>query len=340
MKRRTVLQGSLAGAVAAATAVAGDNQAHAAAPTGVGARTGMTPTGPGAVRVVNGPAGQTARVPADLGVELTVGPEAARSRVTLTYDERLYTAASRPVLVHGRLVIPLDARSTATGIAHGRMIEFELPALAPGSYTVHAGGMTPARFPLDLVADPLPTEVKVSDATGPLTARVLSDRVSAGGLPWGVQVGAGWQQARWGDDYYAWYPSLVTLHSVGPGAVPSGSRVRLTVDQKIFEAVRITSARGSRGERIGGVARRSTVAGRLTATWTLHAAVASGARITLTCVHKLRSLHGSLEYAEPPLAEFLPPEQSTAPQRLTGQETQTRADDVYSTTTQALFAPA
>ncbi|WP_329002420.1 hypothetical protein OHA18_04790 [Kribbella sp. NBC_00709] len=340
MKRRTVLQGSVAGAVAAATSVAGGNQARAATPAGVGARTGVTPTGPDAVRVVNGPAGQTVRVPAELGVELTVGPGGGRSRVALTYDERLYTAVPRPVLVLGRQVIPLDARSMATGPAHGRMVEIRLPELAPGRYTLHAGGMTPARFPLDLIADPLPTEVTVSEATGALTAQVLSERASAQGLPWGVQLGAAWQQARWGDDYYAWYPSLVTLHSVGPGVVPPGSRVRLTVDQRIFEAAQITSASGSNGERIGGVARRATVADRLTATWTLHAAVASGSRITLTCVPGLRAPLGPLEYAEPPLVEFLPPRQSKAPQRLTGEETQTRADDVYSSATRALFAPA
>ncbi|MFF0343840.1 hypothetical protein [Kribbella sp. NPDC004875] len=340
MKRRTVLQGSVAGAVVAATFVAGSNQAHAAAPTGVDARTGVTPTGPDAVRVVNGPAGQIARVPADLGAELTVGPGGARSRVALMYDDRLYTMASRPVLVRGRQLIPLAARSVGRGTVHGRMVEFELPDLAPGTYALHAGGPTPTRFPLDLVADPLPTEVKVSDSTGVLTAQVLSERSSPQGLPWGAQVGTGWHQATWGDGYYAWYPSLVTIRSVGPGVVPAESRVRLTLDQRIFEAAQIMSARGSGGERIGGVARRGTIADRVTATWTLHAAVAAGRRITLTCVPRLHALRGPLEYVEPPLVEFLPPKHASAPQRATGEETQTRADDVYSAATRALFAPS
>ncbi|MFF0343497.1 hypothetical protein [Kribbella sp. NPDC004875] len=334
MRRRTVLQGALAGSVVTATSVAGGNEALAAP------RGGVVPAGPDATRFVNGPAGQAVRVPADLGVRITVGSPAARARVVLTYDDRLYAVASRPVLVRGAQAIPLQTRVSRIGTTHQRAIEVALPELAPGTYTVHAGGMAPARFPADLIADPVPTEVKLSEATGSVTAQVLSRSMSAQGLPWGAQIGAGWQQFEWGAGYYAWCPALVTVHSVGPGVVPAGSRVRVTLDRQVFESVQLTSARGSNGQRIGGVGRRGTLVNHPVATWTLHTAITAGSRITLTCTPTFRSLQDPLEYVDAPLVEFLPPKKSSTPQRLTGQESQTRHDDAYSPDTRARFAPA
>jgi hypothetical protein len=334
MRRRTVLQGAVAGSVLAGASVAGGNEVVAAAPAGI------TPVGPGGARVVHGPDGAAVQVPADLGVELTVGSAGARAGavVSLSYDERLYAAAARPVLVREKQVVPMQATHQAAGVAHGRRLELRLPELAPGTYTVHAGGVAPARYPADLVADPVPTEVKVTaDA---VTARVLSRPVAEQGLPWGVQLGAGWTKATWGDGYYVWRPGLVALHSVGPGVVPAGSRIRVTLDRQVFESVQVTKVQGGNGERIGGVARRSTLADQPVATWTLQAPLAAGARITLSFVAEPRSLQTALEYVEPALIEFIAPKQSKTPQRLTGAESQTRADDVYSAATRALYAPA
>ncbi|MGC4936355.1 hypothetical protein [Kribbella sp. DT2] len=334
MRRRTVLQGALAGSVVAGTSVAGGNQAEAAGTAGI------TPVGPGDARVVHGPDGGAVQVPADLGVELTVGSTGAQAGalVSLSYDERLYAAAARPVLVQGKQVVPVQATQVSTGVAHGQRLELRLPQLAPGTYTVHAGGVAPARYPADLVAAPVATEVKVT--SGAVTARVLSRPVAEQGLPWGVVLGAGWTKAAWGDGYYVWRPGLVALHSVGPGVVPAGSRIRVTLDRQVFESVQVTKVLGGNGERIGGVARRSTLAGRPAATWTLHAPLAAGARITLSFAAESRSLRSALEYVEPSLVEFVGPKQSKTPQRLTGQESQTRADDVYSAATRALHTPA
>lgn len=336
MRRRTVLQGT---AAVAAISVAGSNQASASVRARATAPSGVTPAPPDAARIVNGPAGQAVQVPADLGVEITVGPGGARASLRLTYDDRLYAVAPRPVLVQGARVFALDARSASTGVAHGRTVELALPELTPGTYTVHAGGMTPMRFPADLVADPLPTEVRVSESTGAATAQLLSRRAATQGLPWGVQLGAGWSQARWGDAYSVWYPAVVTLHSVGPGVAPAGSRIRVTLDHQVFESVRLTDARGSNGERIGGVSRRTTIVGQPSATWTTHTAVESGSRFTVTCVATARPLQGALDYVEPPLIEFVSPRHPSAPQRLTGEETQTRTDNIYSPTTKSLYQP-
>ncbi|MEV6287181.1 hypothetical protein [Kribbella sp. NPDC051770] len=327
MRRRTVLQGALAGSVLAGASV----DVAAAAPAA-----GITPVGPGGARVVHAPDGAAVEVPADLGVELTSTGVPAGAVISLSYDERLYAAAARPVLVRGKQVVALQATQAATGIAHGRRLDLQLPTLAPGTYTVHAGGVAPARYPADLVADPLATEVKVSQ--GAVTARVLSRPVADQGLPWGVQLGAGWTRASWGDGYYVWRPGLVALHSVGPGVVPAGSRVRVTLDRQVFESVQVTKVLGPDGEQIGGVGRRSTLAGQPTASWTLHAPLAAGARIALSFAAEARSLQGALEYVEPSLVEFIAPKQSRTPQRLTGAESQTRVDDVYSAATQARYA--
>jgi hypothetical protein len=243
------------------------------------------------------------------------------------------------VLVRGDRLIPVQG-VPKVGPDHAVRLEVRLPRLPAGEYTLQAGALKPQRFPADLVADPLPVQVEILDPTGATTARVLSRPAAKEDVPWGVQLGAGWQQATWGNGYSVWYPSLVTAHSVGPGVVPAGSRIRIILDRQVFESVEITAATDSNGQRVVGLPRRGTLAGQPTATWTSHAAIEADARVTLICRTKVRELTGALDTLAPPLVEFLPPKRSRNSQRPTGQESQTRSDDIYSAATRAAAAPA
>jgi hypothetical protein len=280
-------------------------------------------------------------VPAELGALLTVGAAgvAAGTSVTLTYDGRLYSAAPSAVLVSGDRVIPVRVRSAASTATPARQLELRLPQLPAGTYAVRAGGIARDRYPADLITDPVPTGVKVSEPGGAVTAQTLSKPAPKAGLPWGVQLGAGWLQAPWSDQYYAWYPATVTAYSVGPGAIPAGSRIRVTLDRAVFAAISVSAATDSLGHKVNGLARRTESVGRPVATWTAPAAIAAGERITLTCTTVARPLTGALDWVEPPLVDFLPPKAGRNTQRLTTQESLTRMDDVYSAATRAQYGP-
>ncbi|GAA1310463.1 hypothetical protein [Saccharothrix xinjiangensis] len=336
-QRRTVLAAALAGTAVFAVPVLQPARAAAATPSGPGL---TALEGQRATRLVHAPDGSCSQVPAQLGALVTVGPAGAPAgtAVTFTYDERLYSAAPRAFLTGGGRLIPVESRPAATTAAHGRQLDLLLPELGPGSYGVHAGGLVPARFPADLVADPLPTVVRVSEPGRAAVVRTLSAPAAKAELPWGAQLGAGWQQTRWSDRYHAWHPAIITVHSVGPGAIPAGAGIRVTLDRRVFGSVAITAASDPAGRKVDGADRRTTAAGRPVATWTAHAPVAAGARITLTCGAGVRSLTGPLDDVEAPLIEFLPGG-SGGPQRSTGQESITRVDDVYSAATRARYGP-
>lgn len=344
LPRRTVLHGALAGT--AALTVGGSlvrpTPAGAATPPPAPTKVGSLQAPP-AYRLIHGADGSSTQVPTGLEVELTVGTGGlpAGTAVSISYDDRLYVATPQPALVRGRELLPvISGRAVAVGAPHAGRLDLRLPELAPGRYVLNAGRLAPAHFPYDLLADPIPVEVQVHEPQGAVTTRVLSHPVAKQGIPWGVQLGAGWQQTFWSGGHYAWYPSLVTAHSTGPGAVPAGSRLRIILDRRVFESVAVTSAVGSTGQKINGLPRRTTAAGRPVATWTAQTAIAAGTRITLLCAVKVAPLTGALDVVEPPLVEFLPPRQLKSPQRLTGQESQTRTDDVYSPATRSMFAPA
>ncbi|MEV6411796.1 hypothetical protein [Kribbella sp. NPDC051718] len=336
--RRVILQGAVATGAVLTAELTQSAQASAAPPV----PKGITPVGPMSTsRLVQGPQGASVEVPAALGALLTVGTSGvpAGAVVALTYDSRLYFAAPRSVLVRGSRLIPVHGVPKA-GPGHAVRLEVRLPQLPAGEYTLQAGALKPQRFPADLVTDPLPVQVEVVDLAGATTARALSRPTAKKDVPWGVQLGAGWQQAAWGDGFSVWYPTLVTAHSVGPGVVPAGSRIRISLDRQVFESVEITAATDSDGKRVLGLPRRGTSTGRATATWTSHAPVEADARVTLICRTEVRELSGPLDTLAPPLVEFLPPKRSRDSQRPTGQESQTRSDDIYSTATRAAAAPA
>ncbi|GAA1569669.1 hypothetical protein GCM10009789_23910 [Kribbella sancticallisti] len=346
LQRRTVLAGALAGTAVLAAPLLDPADAKAAppsTPTPPPVRRGITSIqGRPAARLVHGPDGSAVQMPADLGVELTVAPGGvpAGAALILSYDSRLYSVAPRPVLVHGSQLIALESRSAAFGATHGRQLEFRLPQLPPGQFVIHAGGLAPDRYPADLVADPQPVGVQVAEPGGAITARVLSKPAAKAGLPWGVRLGAGWQQTSWDAQYYAWYPALVTAHAGGPGVIPAGSRIRITLDRRVFESVTVSGAADSLGRKVTGLSRRTTRAGQLAATWTAHSPVAAGGRITLTCKTTVRELTGALDDVEAPLVEFLPPKAQGNPQRLTGEESLTRFDNVYSPASRAQYGPS
>ena len=66
--------------------------------------------------------------------------------------------------------------------------------------------------------------------------------------------------------------------------------------------------------------------GKPTATWTATALIAAGERISVRLDATARPLIGGLDWLEPPLVQFVAPRRSNDAQRVTGQESSTRAD--------------
>lgn len=336
VERRTVLRGAAVGAAAVA--------AWWFAPASAAAQPGphsarLTIRSKRGARLIHAPDGTAVQMPVELGALVTVrrGGLAAGSTLTLEWDTRLYAVAPVVALLRGGTTVATEAaRPTVDATTHTTKATLVVPEpLAPGrDYVLAAGTLVTARYPDDLVADPVPLTVGVREPDDQeATITVLSRPGGATPPPWGAQLGAAWQRAGWDEEYSALHPALVTVLAVGPGPVPSGSRLRITLDSQVFADVAVTGAFDSSGREVPGQARRSHAHGRLTATWTAIEPMAAGDRLSVGLDVTTRPLHGELPWLEPPLVQFVAPSRRNDSQRLTGEESLTRADDIYSQAT-------
>lgn len=325
--RRTVLRGALLGAATIAVSAVMPSAAMAAFGSDVaaiGVHKGM--------RRVQAPDGSAVLMPAVLGARLTVRPGLpAGTTLTLGYDARVYRSRADAVLTRGtRTFKPVALQSgmdAATSQATLTLVLEE--ALPAGSYDLVAGSMNPVRYPGDLLALPVPLTFKAADAAGTsLADATLSRPDRAGGLPWGVELGAAWQESRWDAEYLTWVPALVTLFSTGPGDLPPGARLRVLLDEAVFESLILTGVIGPDGASFPGKIDSGTVPGFLLATVTLGGAVPAGSRVTLGVDAVTRPLSGALAVLQPPVIEAVT--KSDGLQRFTGAESLTRHDSIFS----------
>lgn len=340
--RRTLLRAGLTGTATLAGVLLSPHvataQPLAARPTAVPQRRAIRSRR--GLQAVHAPDGAAIRLPLELGalIEARQLGLAAGSTLTLSWDDRLYRVASKVRLVRGQVnVLSQSARPTLERATHRATLSIVLTeALPAGSdYVLVAGTLAPARYPHDLVADPVPVTLSVQEpgVTAVATSRVGSDAEAVDGKPWGVSLGAAWQQATWGDRYAALYPSLVTFRSVGPGSVPARSSLEITLDPQVFTKVSVLGAFDSSGREVPGKSRSDRKVGKPTATWTSSESTPAGARITLRLDCASLTPAGALPALEPPLVSFTGPVGHDVPQRLTGQESLTRGDSIYSPAT-------
>ncbi len=341
LQRRTVVKGALAGTVTLAAwwlAPPSATAAPMASAIAVGTERLVIRPRKG-LRPVNARDASSVRMPIELGALISVrrGSIAAGSTMTLEWDARLYTVAQTIALLGGdETVVAEAAWPTIDKATHRASMSIVVPeSLAAGrDYSLVAGTLTPGRYPDDLVTDPVPFTVRVSEpGARDAAVTVLSRPASRTTAPWGVKLGAAWQQAGWDEKYAALYPSLVTALAVGPGQIPAGSRIRIMLDPQVFTSVSAVGAFNSSGQMVPGRARTSSQSGKPTATWTATAPIAAGERISVRLNATARPLIGGLAWLEPPLVQFVAPRRSNDAQRVTGQESLTRADSIYSQAT-------
>lgn len=339
--RRTVLRGVAAGSATLAGLLmapyAATAQPRAALLAAVSRRDIGSRRGRQAIQSADG---TSIQMPLELGAIVGARQRglAAGSTLTLSWDDRLYRVASKVTLTRGaKRVLSLAAGPSVDAATHRATLSVVLPrALPAGSdYALAAGRLVPRRYPHDLIADPVPLKLAVTEPGVQETSTVrVSSAADETAKPWGAALGAVWQGATWGSAYSALYPALVTLRAVGPGAVPAGSSVQVTLDPQVFSEVTVLGAVGSDGRDVPGQARAGK---RSTAVWTAQGPIAAGERVTLRLAVSNRKPAGALPTLGPPLVSFTGPAASQAPQRLTGAESLTRMESIYSPSTLAQF---
>ncbi|MBT0771302.1 hypothetical protein KIH74_20360 [Kineosporia sp. J2-2] len=337
LHRRTLLGGTLAVAVSWLGAGAGSAQAAPAAPAAPLVRKPKLAVRNG-FRSILARNGSAVRMPVQLGARMQVtDPVRPGSTVTLTWDDRLYTAGSRVQVSQGAgTVFSAAARPMVDDGTHTATLTVTLPGgLAAGDYTLAAGTLTPApaQYPDDLVSEPVPVSITVNG-----TAATVSQDAADVSRPWGASVGAAWQEARWDAGFVALYPGLVTFRAVGPAALPAGSRIRIALDARVFTGVRVTGAYDSSGRELPGSAAGGVTGNLAVTTWTPGSAVAAGERVTLRTAVESGDITGALDTFEAPVISFSAPAAHRESQRVTGEETLTREDNIYSARTHELFA--
>ncbi len=334
VSRRIILRGALVGTATLAISALAQAPAMAAPARGGLAAAGVRK----GARTVRGADGSTVLMPTLLGASMVVGGGglAAGTSLTFTFDTRLYRV--RPAVARrGATVVslaPQQQYSVDKATSRGTLVVVVTQPLAPGDYVLVAGDLMPHRYPHDLVAQPVPLTVTGRHAGGAVLAEeVLSRPAARDDVPWGVELGAAWMEARWDEQYLALYPALVTVLSTGPGPVPSGFSVRVSLDRQVFPAVTVSGARNSAGQAVPGTGGRGrAAAGFATAAWTSRVSLPAGSRVSLTIATELRTLRGPLALLQPPVAELVAAPKSRA-QRLTGLESLTRHESIYSPST-------
>lgn len=218
-------------------------------------------------------------LPGTLGRILsTTTRKKAGVEIQATFDPHLYELLTLPVLSdETRAVVPCEwaGHQDGTGV-----VKITQP-LSPGkAYTLILGKRILVRFPVDIVDQPTGTQYQVRGKPSDKT----SDRagVKSKTPVWGVSTGASWELIRWGDGFHSWWPNLITVAALGPGATPKDMFVTVELDSRL-----ITSAQLAPRDSSGKV-KSATRNGLTTLTWALETPVAAGTYTTAT--HRPRTL--------------------------------------------------
>jgi len=266
MTRRALI--TIGAVTALAPTVAGARPANAAQPTEVAQQSGaVSVRRVGTTSSVFGADHRSVVALEELRALVISGPVAALSggTVVIRYDARVSTLSSSCSVVQvGRAthVILMDA-DTRAGV-----VRLQLPAI---SGTAPSGGVVvsvplrrSAAFPADGIDAPAGTTIEVLSAAGPMLTRSLPTAAPpVTGTAWGGQLAAVWQPVTLpGNNQYA-VPAFLRISSVGPGPIPAGTHLQVTVDPRLarITTLRLLDATGT-ARRAGTIthhADRSTV---------------------------------------------------------------------------------
>lgn len=183
-------------------------------------------------------------------VELTKG-----SRLTVTFDDRIYAVMTSPMVTLGGRKIPATVttkKEAQTGLTVCTVtLNERIPAgsAATGNLIVLLGTANPHLYPRDLVTRPAISRADMA-GTGRTPAPhhdMTSPRPSSFGAAaavWGVEVAGGWDRLSWGPGGRYWYryPVMASVTGTGPGRTPAIDFM-VIVDPRIVTDVSVVSAR-------------------------------------------------------------------------------------------------
>lgn len=162
------------------------------------------------------------------------------STVRMTYDPRLYSVSDRAIVA----LRGSTAASAVTVLARSKTLSelsFTLPyGLGADRTSVGLPLGTPTLYPHDSVDSAIPVSLTVTDPTGAQiflqSWPVRTDKIAT--QPWGVELTGAWDSFtvvhRRGTLNYRW-PFLLNCTSVGPGAIPPGSRIAVSLDSHLVK---------------------------------------------------------------------------------------------------------
>jgi hypothetical protein len=179
------------------------------------------------------------------------------TQLKVTFDRRLYEPLTPVVLKLGTKAIAADSKTTiddSTGLSTCTItLKEAMPAATADTAKLIAviGTARPLLYPRDLVRRQLNSTAEVPKRTaGAATSRrelharggAHANRTHA---PWGIEVGGGWGIHKWGGpaEFAYYYPVLVTLRSVGPGAAPVPAGFTVSLDPRLVREISVTSVR-------------------------------------------------------------------------------------------------
>jgi hypothetical protein len=241
-RRRLLLAGSTLGSYALVTAYSRPSAAHA----GTAEKEAVT------VELIQS-AGSvfstdfTSQLPYSvlLGAIIAGGSsDLARSTITVCFDERGQCWSGESAILQSNTTTKL--RTKHSNIGSRGTLEIELPA-GPG--VQHVTVLFPLRqtrrYPAENVGPLGATTFRIAGPEiVPVAAVAVPDAMPSFGLAWGAEVLATWARTEdvrssAGDSYA--YPLEITLSSVGPGPVPSGSAVQIVADGAIIRSMSVAS---------------------------------------------------------------------------------------------------
>ena len=330
--RRTILSGTLGGLAFSALALMSGTEARA---SDLGSTIRLFP-GPDSIYIPM-PDGLVFETPRILGGTLLVDGETlpSGSIIRVLWDDRIYESGVPTLYKKGR-ELKCHALGKPVRQKDGRLelgIKIGEPLLPKVDHTFRVGTGRSLQYPNEIISGPLSTAISVQSA-GKATVPGSSSARKApiNSAVWGAKLGASWVPAMWGDGFYTWRPDFVTVLSVGPDAIPSGTLVQVQLDRRIFDDLSLHTLAD-----VAGPVRSSVKGQQILSSWTLSTALAAGQRLTLEVRSTFINPPGEVATLEAPTVTVSAAKAAIG-QRSTGQESLTRFDNATTEETKGLFA--
>lgn len=314
----------------AGTAAAGDTTAGVE----------LVPVATSPVAVLGKVGTQPAAFPRQLAVQVRHSDTdlPAGTQVAISYDPRVYAPLPNAVATAGtrRLRTTSTIATDPETLVTTCTITLAEALPAGSDPVVVVGTAFPVLYPRDLIAGPADATAAVGHKdTKPGGRRSLRPgRPHAfGGVatPWGLEVSGVWNRYEWADGkrwYY--YPTRITLSSVGPSAAPVAASFSVALDPQVVSDVEIVGARlNDKGHDAGvRLLSETRTESLFESRWVTRVKLKAGSRLDLDLKVRTRGLTGDLPTVKHPTVNLIDMGDHVS-QRLTGRTTMSRSDSTW-----------